>query len=291
LYCLNDCPTGAQLAGYSNSSLTTPFASGTDQQWFSAPSSANTVTYTLGSAGLLDASGAPVILELASQYPSGSPYAQNGIQTGWLVDAPLTGATCPAGSPADTVCEPTNPAIYYTWQTGPNQWNQSAWLTTGGAIVPLDPPQNLSYTVPTGARYGSYSGLPILLQFDGFGNLEGIPGSCVSSTNNAPVNCNVNGAMYVPVFSIPDGTTLTLPGRTGAPTPLIVKAMNGEILLNSLGSGASQCSSMTLTPQALPASGLQDPSDPSDADYIGPTPTVTGTPRVVDGVVQPTGGT
>lgn len=291
LNCLSNCPTGAQLAGYSNSSLTTPFANGTDQQWFSAASSANTVTYTFGANGLLDANGAPVVLELASQYPSGSQYAQNGIQTGWLVTTALTSANCPTGYPNGSVCEPASPPTYYTWQTGPNQWNQSTWLTHAGNIVPFDPPLNIAYTVPTGTAYGSYSGLPILLQFNGFGNLEGIPGACVNPTNNAPENCNTNGSMYVPSFSIPDGTPLTLPSLTGSTTtPLLVKALNGQILLKSLGSGAAQCSSLALAPLALPSGGLHDPSNASDSDYLGTMPTVTAAPSVIDGVVQTPAG-
>ena len=214
--------------------LGTAFANGTDMQWFSAPGSANTVTYTFGAGGLLDASNAPVLLEQANQYPSSSAYAQNGIQTGWLVDSPLTNENCPAGMPSGVVCEPSNPTTYYTWQTGPNQWNQSLWLTTGGGdVVPFDPPQNINYTVPAGSAYGSYSGLPVLLQFDGFGNLQGIPGSCINPANNSAEDCNTSGASYVPAFSIPDGTTMTLPSLTGTTTtPLIVKALNGSILLN-----------------------------------------------------------
>ena len=287
LYCLSQCPTAARLAGYSAANLTTPFANGTDAQWFSAPSSANTVTYTFGAGGLLDAASAPVILEQAGQYPPGSQYTQNGIQTGWLADSVLTNANCPTGMAAGTICEPANPATYYTWQTGPNQWNQSLWLTTGGNVVPFDPPQNIAYTVPTGSAYGAYSGLPILLQFNGFSNLQGIPGSCVNPTNNSVEDCSISGASYVPSFSIPDGTTMTLPSLTGSTTtPLVVKALNGEILLNSLGSGAAQCSSMTLTPLTLPSGGLHDPSNASDSEYLGTMPTVTAAPKVIDGVVQ-----
>ena len=287
LYCLSQCPTGAQLAGYSSATLTAPFANGTDAQWFSAPSSANTVSYTFGASGLVDARGAPAILELASQYPSGSPYTQNGIQTGWLLDAPLTYANCPAGMPTGTVCQPTNPATYYSWQTGPNQWNQSLWLTTGGSVVPFDPPQNIAFTVPTGSAYGSYSGLPILLQFDGFSNLQGIPGYCINPVDNSAEDCNVSGSSYVSMFSLRDGTTMTLPSLSGSTTtPLIVKALNGVILLNSLGSGAAQCASMTLTPLTLPSGGLHDPSNPSDSEYLGVMPTVTAAPAVIDGVVQ-----
>ena len=286
LYCLSQCPTGAQLTAYSGGG-STPFANGTDSQWFSAPDLAHTVSYTFSSAGLTDSNSVPVVLEQASQYPSGSPYAQNGIQTGWLVDTPLTNANCPQGVPGGTVCEPANPTTYYTWQTGPNQWNQSLWLTHGGQVVPFDPPQNIAYTVPSGSAYGTYAGLPILLQFNGFGNLSGIPGSCVNPTNNAPVDCSTSGASYVPMFSIPDGTTMTLPSLEGTTTtPLIVKALNGAILLKSLGSNAAQCSSMTLTPLTLPSGGLHDPSNSSDADYLGTMPTVTSAPQVIDGVLQ-----
>jgi hypothetical protein len=284
LYCLNQCPTTAQLAAFSTgSSSTTPFGSGTDQQWFSAPSSANTVTYAFAAAGLME-SGSPVVLEQASQFPSGSPYAQNGIQTGWLFDAPLSTANCPSGYAAGTVCQPASPATYYTWQTGTQQWNQSLWLTAGGSVVPFDPPQNIAYTVPAGSAFGSYAGLPILLQFNGFGNLSGIPGYCVSPVDNSVVDCGTNGASYVPMFSIPDGTTMSLQGIAGPPaTPLILKALNGEILL---AQAPGHCSSMTLTAQPLPSGGLHDPGNPADSEYLGLMPTVTAAPKVIDGVVQ-----
>src|SRR5581483_3253562 len=53
LYCLSQCPTGAQLTAYSGGG-STPFANGTDSQWFSAPDLAHTVSYTFGSTSLLD---------------------------------------------------------------------------------------------------------------------------------------------------------------------------------------------------------------------------------------------
>ena len=287
LHCLNQCPTVAQLAGYSSSTLSTPYANGTDSQWFSAPNSANTVTYTFAAGGLLDASSAPVVWESP---PAQSQYAQNGLQTGWLVEAALTNANCPVGGPdaqAGRICQPANPATYYTWQTGPNQWNQSLWLTSGGNVVPFDPPQNIAYTVPTGSAYGSYAGLPILLQFNGFGNLQGIPGSCVNPADNSAEDCNVSGASYVPTFSIPDGTRMTLTSLSGgSTTPLIVKALNGQILLKSLGSGAAQCAAMALTPLPLPSGGLHDPRNANDSAYLGTKPTVNAVTKVIDGVVQ-----
>ena len=287
LQCLSQCPTAASLAAFAaGNSQTSPFGNGTDQQWFSA-ASANTVSYAFDAGGLEDVSGAtpvPVVLEQASQFPAGSIYAQNGIMSGWLFDTPLTLANCPSGTPAGTVCQPANPTRYYTWQTGPQQWDQSLWLTSGTGIVPFDAPQNVSYTVPSGAAYGSYAGLPILLQFDGFGNLNGIPNYCVDPVTNAGVDCSTPNASQVPMFSIPDGTMMQLPVPS---TPMIVKALNAELRLLDLGPSASTaCSSMTLTPVTPPSGGTHDPSSSADSEYLGVEPTVTAPPAVIDGVVQ-----
>jgi hypothetical protein len=288
LHCLNQCPTAASLAAFAaGDAQTTPFGNNTAQQWFSAPAAANTVNYTFDGGGLEDSSGGtavPLVLESASQFPSGSMYAQNGINTGDLFDMPLTAANCPAGMPAGTVCQPANPATYYTWQTGPQQWNQSLWLTTNGSVVAFDPPQNIAYTVPTGAAYGSYAGLPILLQFNGFGSLGGIPGSCVNPVNNAAEDCNVPSSRYVPSLSLPDGATMTLPNPQ---TALIIKALSAELRLNNLGpSASSPCSTMTLAAATLPSGGTHDPSNSSDSEYVGVKPAVTAAPAVIDGVVQ-----
>ncbi|HWG29722.1 MAG TPA: hypothetical protein VN676_04160, partial [Steroidobacteraceae bacterium] len=100
-------------------------------------------------------------------------------------------------------------------------------------------------------------------------------------------NCGSPGVSYVPMFSIPDGTTLTLPALPGGTsTPLVVKALQGAILLKSLGSNAAQCSNMALTPLSLPSGGLHDPSDSADSEYLGTMPTVTAAPKVIDGVKQ-----
>jgi hypothetical protein len=288
LHCLNQCPTGASLAAFAaGNAQTSPFGNNTGLQWFSAPTAANTVNYTFDRGGLKDASGATavsMVLENASQYPSGSMYAQNGINTGHLFDTALTTANCPAGVPAGTVCEPANPATFYSWQTGPQQWNQSLWLTNGTSVVAFDPPQNIAYTVPSGSAYGSYAGLPILLQFNGFGNLSGIPSTCVNPVNNAPIDCSTPNARNVPTFSLPDGATMTLPNPA---TPLIVKALSAELRLNNLGPSASTpCSTMPLVAATLPSGGTHDPSNSSDSEYLGIKPAVSSAPKVIDGAVQ-----
>lgn len=288
LYCLSQCPTAVSLAAFqAGSAQTSPYGNGTDQQWFMA-AAVNTVAYSFDAGGLEDSSGGAgvsMVLEQSSQYPQGSMYAQNGINTGRLFTTPFTSMNCPAMVPPATVCEPANPATYYTWVTGSNQWQQSLWLSSGTGVVAFDAPQNIHYTVPNDAAYGSYANVPILLQFNGFGNLYGIPGSCVDSANNAQVDCSTPNARFVPQFSIPDGAAMTLPNPS---TPLIVKALNAELRLKSLGpSATTACAAMTLTSVVPPTGGTHDPSASADAFYIGVEPTVTAAPKVIDGVVQP----
>ena len=288
LYCLSQCPTAASLAAFSTGNAqASPYANSTGQQWYIAPA-ANTVSYSFDGGGLEDSSGGsamPIVLEQPAQYPQGSMYGQNGINTGRLFDAPLSAQNCTGFVPQGSVCEPANPTSYYTWVTGPQQWQQSLWLSSGTSAVAFDPPQSIPYTVPDGAAYGSFAGKTILLEFNGFGNLYGIPGSCVDPVDNASVTCTTPNARYVPAFSLPDGATMTLPNPS---TPLIVKALNAEVRLASLGpSSSTACASMPLASVAPPTGGTHDPSDSADPFYIGVKPTVTSAPKVIDGVVQP----
>lgn len=276
LNCLSNCPDAASVAAANldNTGAALPFNATTNHQWFSAPNAGGaTVSYTFDGGGLKNA-GAAMIINNANYFASSSSY-QFGVTSGRLFDTAF--AACLTGT---AVCEPSAPTVYYTWSTGTGQWNQSMWLKNGSTVVAFDPPKNISYTVPAGAAYGSWAGKTIQLQFNGFGNLNGIPGYCVDPVNNSVVSCSQN-TRYVPAFSIPDGATMTL----GA-IPLVVKALDAEIRLNDIGVGATVCPSMTLTPQTPPAGGTHDMSSSSDAYYIGVKPTVTASPKVIDGVVQ-----
>jgi hypothetical protein len=201
---------------------------------------------------------------------------QQGIRTGKLYTSDLTGVlNCP-----NTYCEPNTD--YYVWETGPNQWNQSLWLTNGANVVTLDPPQNISYTVSASddPTLGStWVGKSIQLQFSGFGNLWGVPGHCVDPVDNSVVACSQN-VRYVPEFALADGDTMSL-----GSTPLIIKALDEELRLKVVscsGTGLSAPTHMSVPD----STGLHDPSSSSDSAYIGVQPTVTGAPKVIHGVLQ-----
>jgi hypothetical protein len=292
LYCLSQCPTATSVSQFATSGPCTaftttcsPYGNGTASQWNSASSTANTVSYSFGTGGLTEGNTSTAIEFTDPLLFMSSQQFQGGVMTGKLFTAALSNADCPAGAPGTMVCEPSNPATYYTWQTGPNQWNQETWLTkvSDSSVVHFNPPENIPYTVPGGAEYGTWANKQILLQFNGFGNLNGIPGDCVNPTDNSKVDCSTPGSRYVSAFSLPDGATMTLPSSG---TPLVVKSLNAELRLNKV-----DCSMTSLaqpsTPLPLPsASGVHDPSLSTDADYIGVEPTVTTAPKVIDGVVQ-----
>jgi len=282
LYCLNNCPTAASLSAFDGTN--SPYGNSTDSQWNMAASSANTVSYGFGASGLTESTA---VLNVSNANAFTGQY-QNGVQSGRLFTTAFSNANCPPGSSGTAVCEDPNPATYYTWQTGPNQWNQSLWLVKGSdsSVVSFDPPQNVSYTVPTGAEYGSYAGKTIQLQFNGFGNLNGIPGHCVNPNDNSDVDCGPN-TRYVPAFALPDGATMTLSGTNNGSIPVLVKALDSEVRLSKIAGCAGVSLASPAANLTLPDStGLHDPSATTDADYVGTKPAVTDAPKVIDGVIQ-----
>ncbi|HKJ09672.1 MAG TPA: hypothetical protein VKA76_11365 [Gammaproteobacteria bacterium] len=277
LYCVSNCPTAASINSFTSSGGS-PFDSTTTQYGGYGTSQ---VTYSFDSGGLKESSTPMTVTDsnvLTGQY-------QYGVMTGRLFDALLSNANCPSGSPSGNICEPPQPSVYYTWQTGADQWNQTMWLTrtSDGTVVKFDPPENISYTVPNGSAYGTWAGKQVQLQFDGFGNLNGIPGHCVSADTNDNVDCSTANARYVPAFALPDGATMTLPGSG---TPLIVKALDTEMRLAKVTCSTTNLSTPTANATLPTSAGLHDPSNSGDSDYIGVKPTVTDPPKVIDGVIQ-----
>lgn len=283
LNCLSQCPTSGSVGAantYQSGNPPSPFGANTGQQWFSAQSASNTVSYTFDAGGLENGTTGMVVSNAA--YFSANPMYANGIMTGRMFTDALSHANCPAAMPAGNVCEPANPTTYYTWQTGPNPWDQSLWLTnkSTSAVLQFDAPQNIAYTVKAADdASGAWAGKNIQLQFNGFGNLFGIPGSCVNPVDNSPVDCSVAGARYVPAFALADGDTMSM-----GSTPLIVKGLDEELRLASVPLSSCTGANLTLNPQTVPTGGTTDPSATLGAK---PTPTVnSGAPKVIDGVIQ-----
>lgn len=165
--------------------------------------------------------------------------------------------------------------VYYTWETGWNSWNYLTALYNGTTPVKFDQPIRVSYTYPAtattinpAATDAKYKSVPFQLEYNGFGQLWGIPGHCVDPDNGADIACGMN-VRWIPEFSIPSGETVSDGTNT-----YYVKALEQEQRMPTLAS----CTA-TLTTYTLPV----------DADYTKPDingePAVTDPPAVIGGVV------
>jgi hypothetical protein len=298
LYCANNCPTAASLQAYftqsPGNSVASPYAAATFNNFQPVPLAALT-TYSVTAAVLSDGSNQPVIDTNPSDYQS-QPQYQNGLMSGRLF-ANLSDAQCLDNANPPDYCDyqVNSASVYYEWQTGPGGWNQFAAVkNASGSFVHFDAPLNVNLAVPTDAAYGSYAGTAIVLQYNGFGDLWGIPGSCVSQTTNMTVDCSTPNSRYVPQFVIPydpsaapqRGVVTTTAG--GVTTTYLAKWLQREIRFAV--KDASVCTNDHLQSPVgvqLPvATSLKDPSDSSSDIYLGTQPSLTSAPRVIQGIVE-----
>lgn len=299
LYCASNCPTAASLQAYfqqaPGNTVAAPYVAATYNN-FQPLLQSGLVQYSVVGGILTDGAGLTVVDTNPNDYQQ-YPQYQNGVLSGVLF-ATLSDAVCPGNAAPATYCanQANLASVYYTWQTGPASYSQFAALKDGfGNFVQFDAPLNVSFTVPTGAAYGSYAGTSLVLQYGGFGDLWGIPSICVSQTTNLPVNCNDPNALSVPQFVIPydpaaspQQGVVTATSAANVATTYLVKWQQRQIRFAN--KGLSACSNDRLqvpTNIVLPtATGLQDPSSASSSVYLGAQPTVTTAPRVIQGVVE-----
>lgn len=295
LYCVQNCPTSASLEAYfassSNDPSASPYASPSFNNWNPTPLNA-VVQYgtNAGTVALMggDGSTADVTFTNAAAYQQHPQYSF-GVTSGRLFEN-LDDAACDLAGGGTGYCDwKVNSAeVYYQWQTGPNSWNQFAAVKdSGGDVVAFDAPLQLNYQVPDAARYGEYRNTSIVLQYGGFGDLWGIPGTCVSRLTNEPAACEGPDARYVPSFVIPYDQTLGTVTSTGSDaTAYLVKWLDREIRFAR--KAPSQCDSLTLplTVQLPTAQVMKNPTDAASDIYIGVKPVVTDAPRVIHGEVK-----
>jgi hypothetical protein len=267
-----------------------PQVDGSGQAYINTMTSgpSNTATnYTFNQTSMLlmttGTATVPVVMSLAT---STNPY---GVMSGALFDptsANLAALDCnwdwdnnPATNPQVCGWKAWSALdVFYTWETGPDSWNQFSALKDGaGAFLTFEPPLSVKYV----HNKAPYIGATFMLDYSGFGNLNGIPGKCVDMDSGLEVQCSSSSTVrYVPAFVIPptqaDGTLTKVTVDT---TEYLVKPLELEQRMMSVDLG--NCSSLSVTPYALPdlATEWTDPA-------IGTEPMVTAAPAVIGGVVQ-----
>ncbi|MFQ6608681.1 MAG: hypothetical protein ACE5EE_09110 [Fidelibacterota bacterium] len=158
-----------------------------------------------------------------------------------------------------------NQDVFYTWETGHNQWNQYTGIKDDSdTLVSFDPPLHITYTHSTANDANgdsTYDGRIYQLDYSGFGELHGIP-----------FNDDDGDFRWYPEFSIKDGTLM------GDTNQYIVKAIEKEQSMRALSD--TDCSVLDTS------SGLAAPTDEYSDPAIGPKPTVTDPPAVIKGELK-----
>jgi len=172
--------------------------------------------------------------------------------------------------------------VFYTWETGPSSWNQlTALKDANNVIVKFDPPMRVEYvhsqTDSTKPDY-KYNNVKFYLDYQGFGQLNGIPGKCFDMTNGQTVtDCSGPTTRWVPEFTIPAGSSASYSVNNTSHSTLIKPLeLEQRMLKTTLG----RCSTLPLSTLTLPT--VSEWTDPA----LGTEPAVTGAPAVIGGVVQ-----
>ena len=171
-------------------------------------------------------------------------------------------------------------STFYTWETGPNQWNKLTVLVdSDNSSVKFDPPMNVKYTHnETGSNSGkSYDNATFYLEYGGHGDLWGLPSFCISKKTGEKVSCaNDDTTRWIDEIAIPAASIATQ--TKDGTTHYMVKPLDIEQTMKK----ASSDTACTAAGLSLGGLSLPDVSRYSDPD-IGAKPTVEGPPAVVAG--------
>lgn len=288
LDCLTQCPkSGSDLTAGFAASPKSPFVG----NWGPVVAPAASYTYTGGSFTDDGNSNAAVDASGFAKETMGS--YQWGLTSGTMIShANVADIACNAGGGLTGTLDHLCPGLIdqvaetYQWETGPNAWNQYVGASAGGNPVTIDPPKDLSFAVTSNniraSDVSKFSGSTMRLQFNGFGELQGIPGHCVKQLDNSETtNCDQN-TRWVPAFDIVDGSFLT-----EASTPYYVQYLEREQRFANVN--LSFCSALT-----LPSSGTTldlssiytvQPDVALEGEEHMPTP-ANPKAAVIDGTVQ-----
>ncbi len=188
-----------------------------------------------------------------------------GLQSGPLVTAAV----------AATIANPFDvysASEYYQWETGSNTWNKFIAIRDGnGAAVSFDPPLFLNYVHSAAndrsgladAPGAKYYDKKMLLQYQGFGQLQGIPSA--SNENNR----------YAPLFAIKDGTL------AGDANQYKIKALDLEVRMKLQADASCSALSVATLPSIPTIDGFKSPDLGS-----APSSLEGESPSVIEGIVQ-----
>lgn len=290
LMCYDNCPQVSSAAGIDiDSNGNYAYYPSWNPQ--TGQSQSHTYTYDSNSMSLKDGAYSVITTTTTQQN-------QWGVNTGALIDAATPNLAslldCNWDNDNDPATQPqtcgwkawSELPVFYTWETGPNNWNKFTGLIdpATGAFLTFEAPLQVKYVHHK--LNSPVDGATFMMEYNGFGNLNGIPGKCVDLDTGAEADCSMsNGSSsirWVPAFTIPmtqaDGSLTTVRDET-AGADYFVKPLEMEQRMMKEPDLTTCSSVLTLQSYVLPPLTFSDPA-------IGAEPNVTTAPAVIGGVVQ-----
>lgn len=282
LRCYENCPQYDATSGVISSG------------WGANPNDPVAYDYTFSDMLLKDSSNRSLILASATgdnQWGSMSgPIFEPSTSNLALLDCNWDGDNDPSTNPQTCGWKAWSElSEFYSWETGPNQWNQFTALqgpNPATTIVEFDQPLQVAFTYPATtngvnptAVDTKYAGTTFNFEYSGFGELHGIPGTCVDMETGQPVSCGPN-TRWIAEFMIPEGAEVINGTASYYVKPLEVEQRMEKV-------EASNCSALTLTPYSLPVmeNGVWQEPDIGTEPTTAP-PLISEAPAVIGGVVQ-----
>jgi hypothetical protein len=199
----------------------------------------------------------------------------------------------------------SNLPVFYTWETGPNNWNRFIGLKDSGNIfVNFEAPLQIKYVhhQPDAQMPDRvYDGNTFMLEYGGFGQMNGIPSFCVNMDTGDKVDCSQSGGgsnsiRWVPQFTIPSVQPAGAP-LAGSLTEVtdsnntkyFVKPLEIEqrMILDMTAGACNTLASTSFSGYSLPGIGVfAGDAFFTNASAGNPEPAVSSAPAVIGGVVQ-----
>ena len=283
LKCATNCFTKASLSVISSDGTDSPFTANTYDKWGNvAAGSLETYTFDKDTFQLKDSANNAVYNGELPKNGDGSYNVpdyngwKDSIQSGPLVStSDLSTLECSWDTSKYCSYQQSQLSTYYLWMFGTQDWSTSTFLQkdSDSTYVQFSAPAQLQFTVPANTAgnlpYKEFAGATMILQYEGFGQLHGIPGQCFNRETNLAADCS-SSSRFVPAFSIPYGAEgYAMYGNAKK----WIKPLATELRLkkvtetaSALGISFGSAANIPVAPDLSP-NDAKDPSDPANTAY------------------------
>jgi len=195
----------------------------------------------------------------------------------------------------------TKAEVFYRWESGKDSWNKLIALSDDEGIVSFDQPLAIKYT----HTFANSETKTYMLEYNGFGDLWGIPEKCYEGETGTQIKCPWNepdwdgeySGEWLQVrneFSIPAGSNATYKDDSGTSIDVVIKALEEEHYLKLVNSEFCTNSGLSIVDYTSQFVNLNGWVDPVGDTMMGQVPSSAElesggkpVPAIIDGEYAP----